>query len=487
MPWQGQADNLIDRFDARAHLDFIPPISTTKPLDEISTEERQCNYERYRILAQNDFLGMAEDKYLHQLHLEEQFGVSAQFESEKVKKKGTGAAIGYTYDDNEPVPFSQTIANAIQSTEKDDSDDSDLDVDVAIDISKLETTQAHELNGCGRHYGMKSNDFYSYLTKDADEADALRIAKEEEAEKIMLSGRKSRRERRAEREKRCFSGRTLSPPSYATKEEPDPRTTEEKEEFEESRSPSPVNAGKITYITSFGGEDELQPHSKISINLNLTTTSTGPSMSNSMSNKNTISYAEKVKENLEKLKRMNNFIEKKPVQYHRRSNSRSRSRSVNRRRRRSKSRSTNGHSSTVRRRRSRSISKTKRSTRSRSNRRRRSTSSSSSTATSSTSSTSSSSNSRSRRRKKSSPPKPRKYSTSSSSSTSSRRTRTRTRSRSRTKSPIRQEEILEKIVIVHQKVEEPPPIKKYYGRKKENDSSTENDSSEDEAMDTEPM
>lgn len=486
MPWQGQADNLIDRFDARAHLDFIPPISTTKPLDEISTEERQCNYERYRILAQNDFLGMAEDKYLHQLHLEEQFGVSAQFESEKVKKKGTGAAIGYTYDDNEPAPFSQTIANAIQSTEKDDSDDSDLDVDVAIDISKLETTQAHELNGCGRHYGMKSNDFYSYLTKDADEADALRIAKEEEAEKIMLSGRKSRRERRAEREKRCFSGRTLSPPSYATKEEPDSRTTEEKEELDESRSPSPVNAGKITYITSFGGEDELQPHSKISINLNLSTTSMGPSMSNSMSNKNTISYAEKVKENLEKLKRMNNFIEKKPVQYHRRSKSRSRSRSVNRRRRRSKSRSTNGH----RRRRSRSISKTKRSTRSRSRRRRStSSSSSSSTSTSSTTSTSSSSNSRSRRRKKSSPPKPRKY--SSSSSTSSRRTRTRTRSRSRTKSPKRQEEILEKIVTVQQqtlkKSEEPPPIKKYYGRKKENDSSTENDSSEDEAMDTEPM
>lgn len=199
MPWQGQSDNLIDRFDARAHLDFIPPISTTKPLEDISTEERQCNYERYRILAQNDFLGMSEDKYLHQLHLEEQFGVSAQFESDKVKKKGTGAAIGYTYDDNEPAPFSQTIANAIQPPEKDDSDDSDLDVDVAIDISKLETTQAHELNGCGRHYGMKSNDFYSYLTKDADEADALRIAKEEEAEKIMLSGRKSRRERRAER------------------------------------------------------------------------------------------------------------------------------------------------------------------------------------------------------------------------------------------------------------------------------------------------
>lgn len=24
MPWQGQPDNLIDRFDVRAHLDIIP-------------------------------------------------------------------------------------------------------------------------------------------------------------------------------------------------------------------------------------------------------------------------------------------------------------------------------------------------------------------------------------------------------------------------------------------------------------------------------
>ena len=24
MPWQGQTDNMIDRFDVRAHLDYIP-------------------------------------------------------------------------------------------------------------------------------------------------------------------------------------------------------------------------------------------------------------------------------------------------------------------------------------------------------------------------------------------------------------------------------------------------------------------------------
>ena len=114
---------------------------------------------------------------MHQLYLEEQFGVNAQIETEKMqakKKIGVGAAIGYTYEDSDQIPFNQTMQHIQQNTlminnpqqqsqvsqpsDKNDSD-SDLDVDVPIDISKLDTSQAHELNGCGRNYGMKSNDF----------------------------------------------------------------------------------------------------------------------------------------------------------------------------------------------------------------------------------------------------------------------------------------------------------------------------------------
>lgn len=59
MPWQGQSDNLIDRFDGRAYLDIdrMPVVPKVKEFEEITADERQCNYERYRILAQNDFLG----------------------------------------------------------------------------------------------------------------------------------------------------------------------------------------------------------------------------------------------------------------------------------------------------------------------------------------------------------------------------------------------------------------------------------------------
>ena len=61
MPWQGQQDNMIDRFDGRAYLDIdkipVAPKIAGKETEEFTPDERQCNYERYRILAQNDFLG----------------------------------------------------------------------------------------------------------------------------------------------------------------------------------------------------------------------------------------------------------------------------------------------------------------------------------------------------------------------------------------------------------------------------------------------
>lgn len=47
---------MIDRFDARAHLDFIREPKKEDEDEMVSYEERQLNYERYRILVQNEFL-----------------------------------------------------------------------------------------------------------------------------------------------------------------------------------------------------------------------------------------------------------------------------------------------------------------------------------------------------------------------------------------------------------------------------------------------
>lgn len=58
MPWQGKNDNFIDRFDVRAHLDWIPEPPDTIDVDvALTSEDRHINYERYRIIVQNEFLG----------------------------------------------------------------------------------------------------------------------------------------------------------------------------------------------------------------------------------------------------------------------------------------------------------------------------------------------------------------------------------------------------------------------------------------------
>ena len=57
MPWQGNANILIDRFDVRAHLDYIPDVQNEDAsYSEEARDSRPLNYERYRILVQNGFL-----------------------------------------------------------------------------------------------------------------------------------------------------------------------------------------------------------------------------------------------------------------------------------------------------------------------------------------------------------------------------------------------------------------------------------------------
>ena len=58
---------------------------------------------------------------------------------------------------------------------------------MCVDVNKVTTQQAHELNGFALSYGMEGNDFFSFLTKDKEEAESLRLAKELEEEKAMYS------------------------------------------------------------------------------------------------------------------------------------------------------------------------------------------------------------------------------------------------------------------------------------------------------------
>ncbi|GFS04215.1 CLK4-associating serine/arginine rich protein [Elysia marginata] len=63
MPWQGDATNMIDRFDVRANLDLIPPYVPDRSnlSDALDEEERFGNYERYRTLVENEAAGCKEN------------------------------------------------------------------------------------------------------------------------------------------------------------------------------------------------------------------------------------------------------------------------------------------------------------------------------------------------------------------------------------------------------------------------------------------
>lgn len=353
MNWQGGQDVVIDRFDVRAHLDDIAEYRGS-PEEKLSYDERLINYERYRILVQNDFLGVTEEKFLHQIYLEEQFGaVKNEPQPLEGKKKVAGAAIGYNYDDptaevpQQPPPLPPE-PEPDPPAEEEEEDDSDIDFDMCVDVNKVSTQQAHELNSCGHIYGMEGNDFFSFLTKDKEEADNLRLAKELEEEKAMYSGRKSRRERRAYRDKK-LAGRKISPPSYASRKSPTYRDYCDLSRSR-SKSTSPVNSGKITYITSFSCEEVPGASPK----------QTKPS-----------TYKKSYFSSGEEYVRVVRYRSRTPDSRRHRHRTRSRSRSPDRdrshrererRRSRSRSRSRSNSSRSRHRRRSRSISKSKKST-----------------------------------------------------------------------------------------------------------------------------
>lgn len=229
MPWQGDTNNMIDRFDVRAHLDHIPdytpPLLTTISPEQES-DERKCNYERYRGLVQNDFAGISEEQCLYQIYIDELYGgLQRPSEDEKKKLAEKKASIGYTYEDSTVAEVEKVAEKPEEeespAEEESNSDEDEVipDIDVEVDVDELNQEQVADLNKQATTYGMADGDFVRMLRKDKEEAEAIKHAKALEEEKAMYSGRRSRRQRREFREKR-LRGRKISPPSYARRDSP---------------------------------------------------------------------------------------------------------------------------------------------------------------------------------------------------------------------------------------------------------------------------
>ncbi|XP_040298118.1 CLK4-associating serine/arginine rich protein isoform X2 [Bufo bufo] len=265
MPWQGDPNNMIDRFDVRAHLDYIseyrPPLLTTISPEQ-EADDRKCNYERYRGLVQNDFAGISEEQCLYQIYIDELYGgLQRPGDDEKKKLAEKKASIGYTYDDSTVADLGSSDKEDEDSDDESKSDEDEVipDIDVEVDVDDVTEEQVADLNKQATSYGMAEGDFVRMLRKDKEESEAIKHAKALEEEKAMYSGRRSRRQRREFREKR-LKGRKISPPSYARRDSPtyDPYRRSQSESSSASRShtPSPGREEAITFITSFGGSED---------------------------------------------------------------------------------------------------------------------------------------------------------------------------------------------------------------------------------------
>uniref|UniRef100_A0A669R2R9 CLK4 associating serine/arginine rich protein n=1 Tax=Phasianus colchicus TaxID=9054 RepID=A0A669R2R9_PHACC len=185
MPWQGDTNNMIDRFDVRAHLDYIPMY--TPPLLN----------PRYRGLVQNDFAGISEEQCLYQIYIDELYGgLQKPNEDEKKKLAEKKASIGYTYEDSTVAELENAAEK--RGDEEDSEEDSNTDedevipdIDVEVDVDELNQEQVADLNKQATTYGMAEGDFVRMLRKDKEEAEAIKNAKALEEEKAMYSVRSS--------------------------------------------------------------------------------------------------------------------------------------------------------------------------------------------------------------------------------------------------------------------------------------------------------
>lgn len=120
--------------------------------------------------------------------MEEQFGSTTKNDSVKDKKKSTSnAAIGYNYETDEAIIEVPNPQEPESVEDKQDEEDSDIDLDICVNVSEIESSQAHEMNVVGQKYGLLGADYFSFLTQDFEEAESLRQARKQEEEKAMYS------------------------------------------------------------------------------------------------------------------------------------------------------------------------------------------------------------------------------------------------------------------------------------------------------------
>ncbi|CAI2354894.1 unnamed protein product [Caenorhabditis sp. 36 PRJEB53466] len=217
--WQGDANITIDRFDVRSHLSKMDLLDdddlAPKKRDETSNSDEKehivTDFERYRVLIINDYKGVSEKQYLRKIADREFYSVekeqSKKLEAEKKKKSAEKkSTIGFRYEDSDVVRGGGKGGKEKKQEPSDEDSEEDIDemedLDVDIDIARLNPETQRTVNKCGEEFGVKRGLFCALLKADQQALNDAAQLKQIDRQKAQLSGRESKHERMLLRQQR---------------------------------------------------------------------------------------------------------------------------------------------------------------------------------------------------------------------------------------------------------------------------------------------
>ncbi|XP_024519082.1 CLK4-associating serine/arginine rich protein isoform X1 [Selaginella moellendorffii] len=253
IPWNGKKDNLIDRFDGRALLDFIRESDKSRRHEKTEEEEELeelVNFERYRDLIKRRRRGFSDEQGLLDVDHEDETKTGSSTLDRERAGQGVYAQVGYSYD-----------GGARASDDEDAVEDEEGDLESSSGDSEDEETDC-----IGRDHGVQRFGWLTHMDKKVKAAER----RQKEAAKGDTAMKLSRKERRkASQYERDAARRFISSDPYR---ESDSYSYRKRSRRSRSRSRSPRSrrhgysdrarksdssrVGKIEYITEFGGDNE---------------------------------------------------------------------------------------------------------------------------------------------------------------------------------------------------------------------------------------
>ncbi|KAI8996872.1 alternative splicing regulator-domain-containing protein, partial [Pilobolus umbonatus] len=265
MPWQGNPDIKIDRFDGRSLLDYVPGSSVSEETKEEREMSDELNFERYHDLIEAERLHVSEAQRLREV--EEEWTKlldrhQAKLAMLNTQQKSNSKRYGYDYG-----------THKIHSSdyEEDTEKESQLlkDVDILQYVDDLTDKDKKVLNEMSGKYGIKS---YARLLRVAkkDRDDELRSLQKKQSEEKSKEGSNSRKTNRRKRRRRRDRDRDYERDHYdryrrrhSPTYEPFHPSSESESSEEDDIQNSPVSNVVIEFGSTTSNESPIPDHTEV--------------------------------------------------------------------------------------------------------------------------------------------------------------------------------------------------------------------------------